>query len=113
MKIKVILFLTAFLIILASCKPGEIRVKNEISNVVITDVRWGDNLIALELLPGQVSKKLVISNDAEKLPASFKISFIMKANQQSVYLRTVEEFMLQKDEEILITLTDETEVETL
>jgi len=108
LKLFLILFV-AF--ILQSCyKPGDIQVQNNITQVKIVDVKWGDIYIATELLPGQSSEKLTIVKNEKKLPSSQKISFVMTANNKSIYLETEEEYMLGEDEFLLITLSDDTGV---
>lgn len=109
-SIKVIV-IACIAVIFQSCyEPGEIQVQNNISQVKINDVKWGDVYIATELLPGEKSPKLRIQKYEEKLPGSHKISFKMTANDKSVYLETEEEYLLEEDDDLLIVLTDETEV---
>lgn len=111
MKNLYILILFTGIIGLQSCrKPGKIKVQNNISNVKIQDVKWGDHYLSYELLPGETSSKISISYYDEKLPANHKVSFTMSANQKSIYLETVEEYLLDEDQEILIVLSDSTEV---
>jgi hypothetical protein len=98
-------------VILQSCyKPGDIQVQNNITQVKIVDVKWGDIYIASELLPGQTSEKLTIDKYAEKLPSNHKISFKMTANNKTIYLETEEIYMLNEDDDLLIVLTDDTNV---
>ena len=89
-----------------SCKPGKIRVQNNISQVVITNVQWGDTYLAYELLPGETSSKQKVSD----VPESNKIRFVMQANSQSIYLETEELYHLDHDDDLLIVLTDSTPV---
>jgi hypothetical protein len=99
------------LLLLQSCyEPGEIQVQNNISNVKIMDIRWGSAYIVTELLPGETSEKRTVHKSLVELPASNRLSFTMKANNQSVYLETEEEFFLDEDEKLIIVLTDDTEV---
>lgn len=99
------------IVMMQSCyEPGDIQVKNNITQVKIVDVKWGNIYIATELLPGESSEKLTIEKEREKLPASHKISFKMTANNKSIYLETEEEFLLDEDDDLLIVLTDDTKV---
>jgi len=101
------------LALMQSCyKSGDIQLKNNISQVKILDVKWGDTHIATELLPGETSGKWKIEHHDEKLPSSHKISFTMTANNKSVYLETEEEFLLDQDDDLLIVLTDTTKVKS-
>lgn len=111
MNILRLICIVFVVLIMQSCyKPGDIQVQNNISQVKIVDVMWGDIYIATELLPGQSSEKLTISKIEEKLPSSQKISFVMTANNKSIYLETEEEYLLGEDEFLLITLSDDTDV---
>jgi hypothetical protein len=106
------LLLIAFIsVIMQSCyKPGDIQVQNNIAQVKIVDVKWGDIYIANELLPGESSRKLTIRKYDEKLPSRHKVSFKMTANNKSIYLETEEEYLLDEDDSLLIVLTDDTKV---
>jgi hypothetical protein len=96
---------------LESCyKPGNIKIQNNITKVKIVDVKWGDFYIATELLPGETSEQIIITKDEEKLPKSNKISFKMEANNESIYLETEEEYLLDEDADLLIVLDDNTKV---
>jgi hypothetical protein len=76
-SLKIIAFIcTAF--VLQSCyKPGKIQIQNKISQVEITDVKWGDIYIATELLPGESSAQTTIEEYEAKLPKKFRIWFII------------------------------------
>lgn len=108
--LKLLLILFSAIVMQSCYKPGDIQVQNNITQVKIIDVKWGNTRIATELLPGEASEKLTIEKYEEKLPSSHKISFIMTANNKSIYLETEEEFLLNEDDFLLITLTDDTEV---
>lgn len=111
MKTVKLILIVSTVIFLQSCyKPGDIQIQNNISQVKIVDVKWGDIYIATELLPGESSSKLTINKYDKKLPSSQKISFKMTANNKSLYLETEEEFLLDEDDNLLIVLTDETKV---
>lgn len=111
MKTKLIALTVFAILLLQSCyKPGEIQVKNNITKVKISDVKWGDIYIATDLFPGESSKKLTIDRYEEKLPGSHKISFKMTANNKSIYLQTEVEYLLNEDDDLFVTLTDSTKV---
>ncbi|NCA86438.1 MAG: hypothetical protein EOM83_12840 [Clostridia bacterium] len=105
---KTVNIIIAILVValVASCKPGKIRVQNNISQVVITNVQWGDQYLAYELLPGETSDKLSISD----VPESNKIRFVMQANNQAIYLETEELYHLDRNDDLLIVITDSTPV---
>mgnify|MGYP003624882624 FL=1 len=97
---------------LQSCiESGEIQIQNNISQVKILDVKWGDHLLSSELLPGETSEQLTIKNSVEKLPSSQKVSFKMTANNKTIYLETQGTYLLDEDDDLLIILTDQTIVQ--
>lgn len=107
--LKLFLIVICAGLFLQSCdKDGKIKIQNNITKVVITDVQWGNQHVAWQLLPGETSNEVTI--DESNLPSKQKVSFRMTANNKTVYLETVEEFFLDEDDEITITLTDETGV---
>lgn len=108
--LKLMLIVCTVLMIQSCYEPGDIQIQNSITQVKIVDVKWGGTYIATELLPGETSEKLTIDKYEEKLPSSHKISFKMIANNKSIYLETEEEFLLDEDDDLLIILTNETEV---
>ncbi len=98
-------------VVMQSCRqPGNIQVQNNISQVKMVDVRWGNIYIATELFPGETSEKLTIEDRDGKLPSSHKISFKMTANNKTIYLETEEAYLLEEDDDILIILDDNTKV---
>jgi len=108
---KKYIFLSIIVLTLQSCyKPGKIEIQNNVSSARITNIYWGDTYIGSELLPGETTDKVEIRKHAEKLPASNKVSFTMSANGKEVLLETTEEYPLDQDEELLITIDDNTEV---
>jgi hypothetical protein len=113
MKRIYIILLIGLVAMMQSCyKPGKLQVENHLSQVKIQDVKWGDTYIAAELLPGESSSEVTIDQYDEKLPASNKVSFVMTANNKSIYLETKEEFPLEEDGMLVITIGDDTEVES-
>lgn len=110
-SIKFILVICIAFIFQSCYKSAEIQVRNNISKVKIIDVKWGDNYIAGELLPGQTSSKITVTNHEEKFPATHNISFVMFANDKYVYLETISEYTLDEDQDLLIILEDTTRVQ--
>lgn len=109
---RTILVLLGFTFMFSSCyKPGSIEVRNNINNVELQDVYWGDHFISESLLPGQTSSEVSIQKHEEKLPASNQISFEMTANGQRIFLETKTEFLLNEDEVITVVLEEDTEVQ--
>lgn len=111
MKYSSLLIIFSLCFVLPSCyKKATIQVQNNISNVRVTEVKWGNIFIASELLPGEKSNQAQVSTYDEKLPASNTITFVMKANSRSIYLQTEEVFELDDGDERLIMLDDLTKV---
>ncbi|PKP12080.1 MAG: hypothetical protein CVU09_00865 [Bacteroidetes bacterium HGW-Bacteroidetes-4] len=108
--LKLILLVFALGIMQSCYKPATIRVQNNITQVKIVDVKWGEVYLATELLPGETSEKSSIEKYEKELLGKHPVSFIMTANNKSIYLETEEEFLLNEDDDILIILTDDTQV---
>ncbi len=109
-KLQIIVIVLALGLFQSCYKPGDISVQNNISNARIIDVKWGNFYLAAELLPGESSEKLTIDRYQEKLPSKHKVTFKMVANDKLVYLETVEKYLLEEDDELHITLSDDTRV---
>ncbi|MCI5058409.1 MAG: hypothetical protein MRY83_20020 [Flavobacteriales bacterium] len=103
-------FIVLFFVIQSCYKPGKINIQNNISNVKLDDVSWGDITIGTDLLPGESTGEVLISKHEEKLPSTQVIRFSMIANGISVYLETQESYELDEDDNILIILDDDTPV---
>ncbi|MEM6379301.1 MAG: hypothetical protein AAF705_13920 [Bacteroidota bacterium] len=111
MKNQILIGIAFIVISLQSCyQPGDIQIQNNIDQVKISDVRWGSNYIADELLPGEASSLLTIPKYNERLPSSHKITFRMTANNKSIFLETDEEFLLDQGDELIIVLDNDTPV---
>lgn len=111
MKLSNIILITIFILSFSSCyKPGKVQIENNISNVELIDVKWGDIYISYQLYPGETSEKIEITKQDEKLPSKNRVTFKMRANLKTVYLKTEEEYMLDQDEELYIILNDDTKV---
>lgn len=110
--LKLILFVCVIMVMQSCYNTGDIQLQNNISQVKIVDVKWGDISLASELMSGETSAKSTIDKYEEKLPKSHKISFKMTANNKSIYLETDEEYLLDEDDDLLIILTDATEVKS-
>lgn len=108
---KTIKYLLLFSVFTIACdeKKAHIQVQNNISQVVIEDVRWGDIFIDSRLFPGETSsKKRIRETSTIELPYSGTISFRMKANNQVIFLETEETFTLDEEDDILVVLSDST-----
>jgi len=106
---RIILLITGLM--LTSCnKTSDVKVLNAIDNVEIQSIYWGDIFISSSLLPGQTSSSVTIEKSDKKLPASERLRFVMVANGKTVYLETEEMFHIEEEEDITLTLDDDTKV---
>ena len=111
MKTTNIILLAFSILSLTSCyDQAKIQVKNNISNVKISNIKWGDNFIIYEHLSGETSSKVTINEISESLPARHHLKFVMSANNKSMYFETEEAYMPSPDEGLLIVLTDSTKI---
>lgn len=108
--INLIILLSAVLTFFSCEESADIRIQNNISNVKLTDIQWGNIYIAAELLPGETSERYKIDNYTVDLPASYTIAFKMTAKGKTVYLETNESFSLDDGDDLIIELDDNTEV---
>lgn len=95
---------------LASCKESSIQIQNNISQVSISDVYWGDFHLADQLYPGQSSDELILQCAHHDFPFDEPIRFIMSSGNKSIYLETKAKYYLDCDDALQIILTDDTEI---
>lgn len=107
---KLLLALLGLLTLQSCYDPGKIQVQNNISNVRIQDVYWGDIYLAGELLPGQTGEERELQKRDEELPSSHRVTFVMTANQKTIYLQTNSSYYLDEGGHLLIELNDDTPV---
>jgi hypothetical protein len=112
MKVKNIIFLLA--IFFASCnKPSSIEVENNLTEAVITNMKWGDVPLASELLPGKTTGKVKIYEDSHynlDFPEEFPLNFYLELSGDRVLLETRKTYKLGKEDDILISINDSLEV---
>ena len=106
--IMVLLFLGA----ICSCKDdkGKIKIQNNIHNVKLEKVNWGNYSIAYSLLTGEVSEDNIIRDKKGTFPKINEVSFYMVNNGKRVYLKTKNKFQLDADQNLTIVITDSTAV---
>ncbi len=109
-SVKYILIIVITVILQSCYQEAEVQVQNNISNIKIVQVEWGNVYIASELLPGETSTKAIIRKDEAKLPESNRVSFKMKTENQTIYLETEEAYMIEQGDDVLIILSDSTKV---
>jgi len=100
----------------ASCKKykeAHIEVVNNVHNVRLYNISFDDIALRGDLLPGESSGKILISDEYENIsfPISGQIEFYMMGSSDArVYLRTKESFTLNKNDDLKIIISDDTEV---
>lgn len=104
------------LVILMSCnnKPSSIKVQNNLSGATMQNVEWGGVPLATSLMPGEVSSKIKIRDDYSyydiDLPEKHQLKFYIDVKGDKVYLETKESFNLGVEDDIIIVISDSTEV---
>ena len=108
---RTIILLAILSLAFASCQEeAKIQVINEIHNVAMTDISWGNYSVYSRLMPGQASEKETIIDDAKNFPKRHRLKFYLSADGNTVFLETKEYFELDKGDFIRIIVTDITEV---
>ncbi|MCB0711003.1 MAG: hypothetical protein KDD67_01595 [Ignavibacteriae bacterium] len=110
--LSTLLLLSALLIV--GCEnPGEIRIRNSVSGAKIQNVRWGDVLIAGELLPGEISNVVKIKDDPDwgvDLPAEEPLRFYLNVDGDLIFLETRATYRLDEEVKLSLSIHDTTEV---
>lgn len=106
-----LLLLIAVIGLLCSCEDhGKIRVQNKVHNVRLDRISWGDFSIAYSLLTGEESDEVTITDKKGSFPKIYNVSFYMENNGKTVYLKTKSKFQLDADQNLLIVISDTTQV---
>jgi hypothetical protein len=113
MKTLLVCTIISFCLIFISCgnDEGKVCVKNNVHNVKITSISFGNYQVTYQLLPGEKSDYLTIKDKKSKFPKSYQLQFYMEANQNQVYLQTVEAYQLEAGGTLDIVIDDSTDVE--
>ncbi len=110
MKRMLMILLPVLTIMTACVEEAKLIVHNNVSNVTLSGIAYGSEEIGYYLLPGEDTGEVVISKKKKDFPLSHEIKFYMQKSDKSVYLHTKEIFKLDYDENLVIKITDETEV---
>jgi len=107
---KIILPFLFLVMALSSCtEEATITIQNNVSNATLEDVSWEDYYISSTLLPGEKNSR-TISDDKAGFPKKSVVKFYMKRNGNKVYLETKYPFVLDVDDNLLIIISDTTQV---
>ncbi|MBN2744437.1 hypothetical protein LX69_02595 [Breznakibacter xylanolyticus] len=91
-------------------EEGTIRVQNKVHNVALQSINWGEYGIYDYVMTGETSAKRTISDEKENWPKTFQLEFYMTANGNLVYLKTRNKYTLNYNEDLIITISDTTDV---
>lgn len=103
----------SFSLFLFSCQPIEeanVRVKNNISNVKIGDIMYGDEYISGSIITGNNTGYVTISDERDHWPKTMFLTFSMTANNRVVFLQTISPYTIDAGDDLTITLDDNTPV---
>ncbi len=111
-NVRIIMLFAVVLFLKMDCEDdtSNIIVKNNLSSVVIGNVKWGGIYVTSEILPGE-SGKTTISSFDDEFGKSHHVSFYMKSGSSTVFLRTVESYKCEKNKTLKINISDDTTVE--
>ena len=99
------------LLLLSSCyDKAKISVQNKVHNATITHISWDKYSLGYSLLPGETSKSTTISDEKGKFPKKSVVKFYMKRGDNQVYLETKYAFTLDGGDDLLIVISDTTQV---
>lgn len=111
MKIRIILLSVIVALLTVSCtERGTLVVKNKLSNVKLESISFGDFAVYGSLLPGETSEELVIKEFEDAFPFRNQLEFYMTSGSNTVYLKTLETFELDYDQDLIIEINDSTVV---
>jgi len=110
MKTRILLFIAAAIMLSACSQQASIKVQNLVHNASLTDISYGNYGIAYNLYPGATSSEEIIYDDLADWPKSEQFSFYMERDGNIVYLQTKYEFLLNAGDELLVVISDTTQV---
>lgn len=107
-----VLFLCLVALFTQSCDVGgDVQIKNNITDARVLNVRWGGVHVAKELLPGELSEKIIVDGEWGDFPQSYEVTFTLSSNNKIIYLKTEDIYSLDNGENLYIVLDDKTEVD--
>lgn len=108
-----IIYLIASILFFGSCKYDEatITVINKVHSVKLESVSFDNHSVGSSLLPGEkVSQELSEHDSNVDFPITAPIKFYMVNGSSKVLLYTKKSFTLKAKDNLLIEITDDTEV---
>ena len=109
-KIILLCLLLVLVLALFSCdENANITIQNNVHNATLERVSWGKYSIAHSLMPGEKDNYRVYDRKS-KFPKTSVVKFYMKREGNQVYLETKYTFTLNVDDDLLIVISDTTQV---
>jgi len=110
MKTRIIILSALTLLFTACTQEASIKVQNLVHNVSLQDINYGDYGLTYTLYPGETSDERFIYDDEENWPKAEQLEFYMLRDGNMVYLHTKQYYTLNAEDEMLIIISDTTEV---
>jgi len=110
MKTLITLIASCFLLISCHNETGTLKVENKVHNTKLENISFGNVSVYSTLLPGETSTEVIIKDKKESFPKINQLEFYMESNGNKVYLKTKNKYKLEAGENLLITISDTTEV---
>jgi len=108
---KITLLLLLFLVmVLSSCmEDAKITVQNNVQNAKLERISWDNYSVASSLMTGE-SRGITVSDYKSDFPKTSVVKFLMTRGGNQVYLETKSTFTLDINDNLLIVISDTTEV---
>ena len=108
---KIILPCLILVSVLSSCSDkAKITIQNNVSNATLQQINWDNYPIANSLLPGEKSGVYTVKDSKSDFPKKSVVKFYMKRGDNQVYLETKYAFTLDGGDNLLIVISDTTQV---
>jgi len=108
---KIILPFLLLVLTLSSCyDKAKITIQNKVHNATLVQVSWDKHSVASSLLPGEGSTSTVYEGPDYRFPKTSVVKFYMKREGNQVYLETKYRFTLDANDNLLIVISDTTQV---
>ena len=108
---KIILPFLLLVLTLSSCyDKAKITIQNKVHNATLEQVSWDKHSVASSLLPGEGSTITIRETPNYRFPKKSVVKFYMKREGNQVYLETKYSFLLDADDNLLIVISDTTQV---
>ena len=110
MKIIILPFLLLVLSLASCYDKANITIQNKVHNATLEQVSWDKHFVASALLPGEGNTITVYEGSNYRLPKTSIVKFYMKREGNQVYLETKYSFTLDAGNNLLIVISDTTQV---